>query len=148
MTVDQVLARLLASQPEVRGAVLATTDGRVVASALGAGLAGSAPSTAAMVAALLGIARRVVGLVGDDDLDEVVLRTASGTVVVRRVGGQLLTVLADDRLNLARLQLELRNLAPDLLAAAGAGQPVKADSAALSVDDGRIAASTLSTSGR
>lgn len=148
MNFDEVLARLRASQPEVRGAVLATSDGQVVASALGARLAGSAPSTAAMVAALLGIAHRVVGLVGDDDLDEVVLRTASGTVVVRRVGEQLLTVLTDDQVNLARLQLELRNLIPDLLASADADQPVKADSAALSVDDGRIAASTLSTSGR
>lgn len=111
------LVTLRSSQPEIRGAVLATTDGHAVASALGPGLGGADASTAAMVAALLGIARRVTGQLGDGALDEVVLRTATGTVVVRAVGeDELLTVLADERVNLGLLHLELRNLAPELAA--------------------------------
>lgn len=111
------LVQLRSSQPEIRGAVLATADGHVLAAALGPGLAGVGASTAAMVAALLGIARRVTSLLGDGALDEVVLRTATGTVVVRAIGdGELLTVLADDRVNLGLLQLELRHLAPELAA--------------------------------
>ncbi len=117
MDIQERLAALRGSQPEVRGAVLARTDGTVIASALGPGLDGSAPSASAMVAALLGIARRVAAMVGDGGLDEVVLNTSTGTVVVRAVGDdEVLTLLADARLNLARMQLELRHVVPELAA--------------------------------
>lgn len=111
------LQELRGSQPQIRGVVLATADGHVVATALGAGLATAGASTAAMVAAVLGIARRVTGLLGDGPLDELVLRTGSGRVVVRAVGtDEVLTVLTDDGLNLGLLQLELRHLVPELAA--------------------------------
>lgn len=111
------LRELRASQPQIRGVVLATSDGHVVATALGAGLATAGASTAAMVAALLGIARRVTGLLGGDLLEELVLRTGHGRVVVRAVGpDEVLTVLTGDGLNLGLLQLELRHLVPELAA--------------------------------
>src|SRR5262245_61092458 len=114
----------------VRAVLLATTDGHPVAHNLAprdTDDQGRSLSAAAMIAALLGLGERLSELVGDDHLQEATVRSARGYVVVYAVGSDaVMTVIADDTVNIARLNLEARlcveELAP-LLAMQTDAQP-------------------------
>jgi predicted regulator of Ras-like GTPase activity (Roadblock/LC7/MglB family) len=105
----------------VRGVLLASVDGRPVAAVLPDH---DERSTAAIVAASLGLGSRLADLAGDGPLEEIVVRSASGYVVVYAVGDRgVLTVLTAQSTNLALLHLRARDTIPvleDVIAAASA----------------------------
>lgn len=115
------LARLRAEVPGVRGAIVATVDGRPHAAALPEH---DEEATAAIVAASLGLGRRLAELTGDGEVQEIVVRSGGGHVVIYAVGARgVLTVLCGPGVNLARLHLAARQvvgeLAPSLSGAEG-----------------------------
>jgi len=97
--------------PGVTGAVIATADGFVVASRLADGIPLDPAAIAAMSAATLGLATRLVGLGGEQPATVSIQRSASVQVLVFAVGtAAALTILAtstaDDAL-LERVGLEV-----------------------------------------
>jgi predicted regulator of Ras-like GTPase activity (Roadblock/LC7/MglB family) len=87
--------------PGIHGALLSTDDGHPVLC--------SAPdldptSTAAMVAATLGIGGRLASTLGDPELLEISIRTTAGYLAVFAAGPDtVLTVVTDDSAHLARI---------------------------------------------
>lgn len=111
---QRVLHALLDQVAGLRGALVATVDGRPVASILPDRDAGS---TAAIIAASLGLGSRLSELTGEGRLQEIVVRSGSGYVVVYAVGERgVLTVLTTPAANLALLHLEARQACADLAA--------------------------------
>ena len=106
------LADLVDEVGGVRGAVLASLDGRP----LGAVLHGSdAGAAAAIVASSRGLGERLAELTGDGDLEEIVVRSTTGYVVLYTAGpAAVLTVLTDSSANLALLNLKAREVAAAL----------------------------------
>jgi len=112
--VEAVLAGLLEQVSGVRGALVASVDGRPVAAILPDHDPGS---TAAIVAASLGLGARLADLAGEGRLQEIVVRSGSGYVVIYAVGERgVLVVLTNASANLARLHLEARQACADLSA--------------------------------
>ncbi len=107
-----LLDRLLHDVAGLRGALVASVDGLPVAAVLPHHDAGS---TAAIVAASLGLGSRLADLAGEGRLQEIVVRSASGYVVVYAVGDRgVLTVLTTASANLALLHLQARQACTDL----------------------------------
>ena len=101
------LRSLVDSLPGVRGALVASVDGRPVAAVLPEH---DAASTAAIVAASLGLGTRLADLAGDGTLQEIVVRSGSGYVVIYAVAERgVLTVLTTAAVNLALLHLRARD---------------------------------------
>lgn len=108
-----LLRSLVDGLPGVRGALVASVDGRPAAAVLPEHDAGS---TAAIVAASLGLGSRLADLAGDGSLQEIVVRSGSGYVVIYAVGERgVLTVLASASVNLALLHLRARDTRADLV---------------------------------
>lgn len=102
-----VLRSLADALPGVRGALVASVDGRPVAAVLPEH---DASSTAAIVAASLGLGTRLADLAGEGSLQEIVVRSGSGYVVIYAVGDRgVLTVLTTAAVNLALLHLKARD---------------------------------------
>ena len=112
-----LLDQLVSGIPGVSGALVASVDGFSLAESLPprgphgpthvdpAGLA-------AMSAAALGVANRMVGAVGVEPVRETTLHSPSGYVIVHRVGSvAALTVLAGPAVDVARVHLVARELA-------------------------------------
>lgn len=109
-----VLRTLVDGLPGVRGALVASVDGRPVAAVLPEH---DAASTAAIVAASLGLGTRLADLAGDGSLQEIVVRSGSGYVVIYAVAERgVLTVLTSASANLALLHLRARDARADLAA--------------------------------
>lgn len=107
------LRGLLDRAAGLRGALFGSVDGRPIASVLPHHDEGS---TAAIVAASLGLGSRLADLAGEGALREIVVRSASGYVVLYAVGeAGVLTVLTTAAANLALLHLEARQVCDDLL---------------------------------
>jgi predicted regulator of Ras-like GTPase activity (Roadblock/LC7/MglB family) len=100
------LRRLRARIPQLTGALAASVDGLV--------LAQDAPGVepegvAALTAAALGVAVRLAQATGQGDFREVLVRGVHGYVATYAAGrGAVLTLLAQDRVNVGRLHLEGR----------------------------------------
>jgi uncharacterized protein len=94
----------------VTGALLATTDGHPIVHNLPSpGEDDASRSTAAMIAALLGVGQRLSDLTGDPRLSEATVRSPSGSVVIYAVGAEaVITLMTDETVNLARLNLAVR----------------------------------------
>jgi predicted regulator of Ras-like GTPase activity (Roadblock/LC7/MglB family) len=105
-----LLARRLGG---VRGALVATLDGRPVVHTL----VGHSPgAVAAMVASSLSLSHRLGDLCGPGSLSEMMVRSSSGYVFLYAVGvAHVLAVLTDPAINVARLGLEVRDLIESLL---------------------------------
>lgn len=118
------LADLAREVSGVRGVLVATRDGNPIVHNLPSTPSGDASlSTAAMIAALLGIGQRLSELTGDPMLLEATVRSPAGQVVIYAVGeSAVMTVLTDAGVNLARLhhaaRLRIPALAPLVDAAA------------------------------
>lgn len=99
--------RRLGRHPGVRGALLATADGR----ALCWDLNGPSPAAvAAVVASTVALGERLGELAGSAPLEQLVVRTGAGSVVLRTVAdGIVLAVVTTAVANLARLDLALRD---------------------------------------
>lgn len=117
-TTSALLSSLDARVTGVRGALVASVDGRLITHHL----AGAEPgSSAAIVASACALGRRLAELVGDGAMDEMVVRARGGYVVIYAISDRaVLTVLTRPSTNLARLHIEARDLVPKMaLALAG-----------------------------
>jgi hypothetical protein len=127
-TAQSILRSLVDSLPGVRGALVASVDGRPVAAVLPDH---EPASTAAIVAASLGLGERLADLAGDGSLQEIVVRSGSGYVVIYAVAERgVLTVLTTAAVNLALLHLRARDARSALV------EPLHRHLAALPGDDG------------
>ena len=110
----EVLGELVFARPDITGAVLATIDGRVVASDIPDRF--DDRQAAAILASTFGLGQRLTDFVGDAAMSEIVARSADGLVCVQAVGQRgALLVLAKPEVNLGLLQLNARRAA-DVLA--------------------------------
>lgn len=100
------LHRLRARVPQLTGALAASADGLVLAH----DTPGVEPEgLAALTAAALGVAIRMADATGQGDLRELMVRGVNGYVATYAAGGSaVLTLLAQDRVNVGRLHLEGR----------------------------------------
>ncbi|MEU8791265.1 roadblock/LC7 domain-containing protein [Streptomyces sp. NPDC048643] len=100
------LHRLRARVPQLTGALAASADGLVLAH----DTPGVEPDgLAALTAAALGVAIRMAEATGQGDLRELLVRGVNGYVATYAAGGSaVLTLLAQDRVNVGRLHLEGR----------------------------------------
>jgi predicted regulator of Ras-like GTPase activity (Roadblock/LC7/MglB family) len=92
----------------VRGALVATLDGRPVVHTLADGSPGA---VAAMVASSLSLSHRLGDLCGPGHLAEMMVRSTAGYVVLHALGDHhVLAVITEPAINVARLGLEIRDL--------------------------------------
>ncbi|MER6092809.1 roadblock/LC7 domain-containing protein [Streptomyces bluensis] len=100
------LRRLRARVPQLTGALAASVDGLVLAQ----DTPGVEPEgVAALTAALLGVAVRMTDATDQGDFRELLVRGARGYVATYAAGSAaVLTLLAEDRVNVGRLHLEGR----------------------------------------
>ncbi|MFB7460763.1 roadblock/LC7 domain-containing protein [Streptomyces sp. NPDC088337] len=100
------LRRLRARVPQLTGALAASVDGLVLAH----DTPGVEPeSLAALTATSLGVAVRMADVTGQGDLRELLVRGVHGYVATYAAGRTaVLTLLAEDRVNVGRLHLEGR----------------------------------------
>ncbi|MER6013423.1 roadblock/LC7 domain-containing protein [Streptomyces bluensis] len=100
------LRRLRARVPQLTGALAASVDGLVLAQ----DTPGVEPEgVAALTAAVLGVAVRMTDATGQGDFRELLVRGARGYVATYAAGSSaVLTLLAEDRVNVGRLHLEGR----------------------------------------
>lgn len=100
------LRRLRSRVPQLTGALAAGVDGLVVAH----DAPGVDPeSLAALTAAALGVAVRMADTTGQGDFRELLVRGAGGYIATYAAGhAAVLTLLAQDRVNVGRLHLEGR----------------------------------------
>ncbi|MFC7636576.1 roadblock/LC7 domain-containing protein [Streptomyces thermogriseus] len=116
------LRQLRARVPQLTGSLAASVDGLVLAH----DTPGVDPeSVAALTAAALGVAVRMADATGQGDLRELLVRGVHGYVATYAAGSTaVLTLLAQDRVNVGRLHLEGRR------AGARIGELVDAEAAA------------------
>ncbi|MEV0737090.1 roadblock/LC7 domain-containing protein [Streptomyces sp. NPDC050549] len=127
------LRRLRARVPQLTGALAAGVDGLVLAQ----DTPGIEPErVAALTVTALGVAMRMADATGQGDFRELLVRGVYGYVATYAAGrGAVLTVLAQDRVNVGRLLLEGRRTGArigelvDAEAAATAEVAERADSA-------------------
>ncbi|MBA2947399.1 roadblock/LC7 domain-containing protein [Streptomyces himalayensis] len=100
------LHRLRSRVPQLTGALAASVDGLVLAQ----DTPGAEPGgVAALTAAALGVAVRMTDTTGQGDFRELLIRGMNGYVATYAAGSSaVLTLLADDRVNVGRLHLEGR----------------------------------------
>ncbi|MGW8887928.1 roadblock/LC7 domain-containing protein [Streptomyces sp. NPDC055749] len=100
------LQRLRARVPLLSGALAASTDGLVLAHDT-PGV--EAEGVAALTAAALGVAIRMSDATGRGDFRELLVRGRTGYIATYAAGrSAVLTLLAEDRINVGRLHLEGR----------------------------------------
>ncbi|WP_405881983.1 roadblock/LC7 domain-containing protein [Streptomyces sp. NBC_01136] len=120
------LHRLRARVPQLTGALAASVDGLVLAH----DTPGVEPEgVAALTAAALGVAMRMADATGQGEFRELLVRGVDGYVATYAAGATaVLTLLAQDRVNVGRLHLEGRRSSTrigELVEAATArGEPV------------------------
>lgn len=110
--ITPTLERLQVAVAGIRGVLVASVDGRPLAAVLPQH---DQDSTAAVVAASLGLSHRLADLTGHGDLQELVVRSASGYVVIYALGDRgVLTVLTTRASNLALIHLKAREAVNEL----------------------------------
>ncbi|MFD7923538.1 roadblock/LC7 domain-containing protein [Streptomyces sp. NPDC059740] len=104
--VREELVRLRARLPHLAGALVATTDGLLLAHEAESV---EAEGTAALTAAALGVAQRLADATGQGGFRELLVRGEHGYVACYAAGpSAVLTVTAGPRTNVGRLHLEAR----------------------------------------
>ncbi|MBO1336609.1 roadblock/LC7 domain-containing protein [Streptomyces sp. VRA16 Mangrove soil] len=118
------LQRLRIRVPQVTGALAASVDGLVLAQ----DTSGVEPEgVAALTAAALGVAQRLADATGQGVFRELLVRGSRGYVATYAAGDTaVLTLLAEDRVNVGRLHLEGRRAGAKVgeLVEAAAAEPV------------------------
>ncbi|MGW6686342.1 roadblock/LC7 domain-containing protein [Streptomyces sp. NPDC054961] len=100
------LRRLRSRVPQLTGALAASADGMVLAQD---SAAAEAESVAALTAAALGVAQRLSDCTGQGGFRELLVRGENGYVATYAAGeAAVLTLLAEQRVNVGRLHLEAR----------------------------------------
>ncbi|MFE2582295.1 roadblock/LC7 domain-containing protein [Streptomyces sp. NPDC059378] len=104
--IREELCRLRARVPQLTGALVASADGHVLAQ----DTPGVAPETvAALTATALGVVARLSDATGQGEFRELLVRGVYGYAAAYPAGrGAVLTLLAQDRVNVGRLHLEGR----------------------------------------
>jgi uncharacterized protein len=116
-----ILNSIVRSVAGVIGAALASADGRSVAHS---DHLMHDPSRAAMIAATMGLAGQLIGVVGGRQLEEVVVRADTGYVIVFAVGTEgVLTVLTRPSTNLHHITTEVRSRIESLRNVVRGGRP-------------------------
>lgn len=111
----RILSNLVETVPHVSGALLASADGHALASHFDSQ---EPRSTAAIVASSLGLGQRLSDLVGPQPLEELVVRSKGGYVVIYSIGDRgAVIVLAEPAVNLAMLHLRAKDVTKELEAA-------------------------------
>ncbi|MFJ8082956.1 roadblock/LC7 domain-containing protein [Streptomyces sp. NPDC096205] len=133
------LQRLRARLPQLTGALAASVDGLVLAH----DTPGVEPEgLAALTAAALGVALRTSDATGRGELRELLLRGHNGYVATYAAGpSAVLTLLAQDRVNVGRLHLEGRRSGAHIAGLVAAAEPAsaaKAPSRAPAKSTGRL----------
>lgn len=114
-SVQHVVDHLVHQVPGVTGAVASTADGFVLASRLPPATGSDAAAVAAMSAATLGLANRLVQLTGAQPANVSIQRSAEGQVLVFRVAHvAALTILATPTADIYQLQMVGRELSQAL----------------------------------
>ena len=114
-SIQAVIDHLVDGVPGVRGALIATTDGFVITSRLADDVEYDRPAIAAMSAAALGLANRLVSLGGVGLSESCVARSESAQVWVFAVGAAAaLTVIADSSADAARVERVGREISAGL----------------------------------
>ena len=109
----RAIEELATAIPHISGCLLASPDGRSLASALPGH---DRRSTAAIVASSRGLGERLADLAGTGVLNEIVVRSSSGYVIVYSVSTKgALTVLAKPSVNLALVHLRARDTIDELI---------------------------------
>lgn len=103
-TVQRLVDHVVEGVPGVLGAVMASADGFVVASRLPAHMPLDSAAIAAMSAATLGLANRLVGLGGRSPVAISAFRSPDAQVFVFSIGGAALTVIAAATADTARIE--------------------------------------------
>jgi predicted regulator of Ras-like GTPase activity (Roadblock/LC7/MglB family) len=103
--IRQLVDYVVDGVPGVRGALIASADGFVLAARLPPESGIDSSAVAAMSAATLGLANRLVGLTGETPADFSMQRSAHSCVFVFAVGASaVLTVLADESADARRVE--------------------------------------------
>jgi uncharacterized protein len=104
------LSRLREVLPEVSGSLVASADGLLIADGGQArSPASAAEGVAALSAASLGLSQRIADVVGHGVFSELLVRSNGGYVAMYLAGDSaVLVLIADDRVNVARMNLEAR----------------------------------------
>ena len=102
-----ILNSIVRSVAGVIGTALASADGRSVAHS---DHLMHDPNRSAMTAATMGLAGQLISVVGGRELEEVIVRSETGIVIVYAVGAEgVLTVLARPSTNLHHVNSEVRS---------------------------------------
>lgn len=105
-----ILQNLRISLPELRGAMVATTDGLPIAQAFSDNT--DANRVAAMAATALGLGKRINDTLGTGELTEMSVSGADGQVYVYATGRKgVLAVVTPTGMNLGLLHMEARDAA-------------------------------------
>lgn len=111
--IQKLLKTLSNNTPDLEGAALIDNDGLMISSAMGADL--DEDSVAAMSAALLGIAERIVGELNRGTFEMVMLKGDDGYVVMTRCGPDaVLACLTASKAKLGLVFLDLSRTAREL----------------------------------
>ncbi len=104
---DQLLQTLQSSVPDVRGAVIASTDGMPIAHSLAGG---DQNRVSAMVATALGLGKRICESIGAGQFTETSVSGNAGLVYVYSAGPKgVLAVLCPPGSNIGLVNLEARD---------------------------------------
>lgn len=107
---NSILVSLRTSMPEIRGALIATSDGLPIAQSVDAGT--DAQRVAAMAATALGLGKRINDTLGSGELTELSFSGLQGQVYIYAVGNRgALAVVAPMGVNLGLLHMEARDAA-------------------------------------
>lgn len=109
----QTLETLRASVPELRGAMVATTDGLPIAKSFNDGV--DVNRVAAMAATALGLGKRISDTLNIGEMSETSISGSDGQVLIYTVGKKgVLAVVAPSGTNLGLLNLEARDAAASI----------------------------------
>lgn len=110
---QRILQNFVTSTPDVEGAVLVSTDGFPLASALGSGA--DEDRASAMGAAALSMGSRIVGELQRGTLEQVLIKGRDGYVILVQAGDDtVLEVISTDEGKLGLLLYELKYTAREI----------------------------------
>lgn len=109
---NNVLSNLRTAVPEIKGALIASTDGMVIASNESTG---DVNRIAAMVATTLGLGKRICETFGVGSFSETSVAGSDGQVFVYSVGTRgVLSVVAASGANVGLIHIECRDAAKNI----------------------------------
>ena len=110
---QQIVKKLVAADPEIKGAAVVTPDGLVVASVLPTGT--DEDRVSAMAAALLSLGERTATELERGELEQIYVKGAGGYIVLMRAGDEnVLEAIAGSAAKLGMVLLDMKRAAQEL----------------------------------